>query len=87
MESLVVKIIGSNMPPMHAERYFDEEANVEFIEIKASDISNLVFRNLEPGSSLELHSNDKSLGFFTLFTTRDDLILLAKGELENLLKR
>ncbi|GAL58456.1 hypothetical protein EV102420_11_00260 [Pseudescherichia vulneris NBRC 102420] len=87
MEEIIVTIIGSNFPAMSASKFYDEEDDVEYIEIKGDGISQELFKNISQGTSVELYSELKSLGFYTLITATADMVLLAKGDIANLLKR
>lgn len=87
MDEVIVTIIGSNFPAMSASKFYDEEDDVEYIEIKGDGISQELFKNISQGTSVELYSELKSLGFYTLITATADMILLAKGDMANLLKR
>ena len=86
MEEIIVTIIGSNFPVMPASRFYDEEDDVDYIEIKGDSISQELFRNISQGTSLELHSQLKSLGYYTLITATADMVLLARGDIPNLMQ-
>ncbi|MDY0886297.1 hypothetical protein [Kosakonia sp. CFBP8986] len=87
MDEIIVTIIGSNFPAISASKFYDEEDDVEYIEIKGDGISQELFKNISRGTSVELYSELKSLGFYTLITATADMVLLAKGDIANLLKR
>lgn len=87
MDEVIVTIIGSNFPAISASKFYDEEDDVEYIEIKGDGISKELFKNISQGTSVELYSELKSLGFYTLITATADMVLLAKGDIANLLKR
>jgi len=87
MEEIIVTIIGSNFPAMSASKFYDEEDDVDYIEIKGDGISQALFRNISQGTSVELHSQLKSLGYYTLITATADMVLLAKGDIPKLLQR
>jgi hypothetical protein len=87
MDEIIVTIIGSNFPAISASKFYDEEDDVEYIEIKGDGISQELFKNISQGTSVELYSELKSLGFYTLITATADMVLLAKGDIANLLKR
>lgn len=87
MEEIIVTIIGSNFPAMSASKFYDEEDDVEYIEIKGSGISQALFKNINQGTSLELYSQHKSMGFYTLITATEDMVLLAKGDIPKLLQK
>ncbi|WP_312838476.1 hypothetical protein [Pantoea piersonii] len=87
MEEIIVTVIGSNLPAMPASKFYDQEDDVVYIEIKGDDISQAIFRNISQGTSVELHSQLKSIGFYTLITATADMVLLAKGDIPKLLQR
>ncbi len=87
MEEIIVTIIGSNFPAMLASRIYDEEDEIEYIEIKGDSISQELFKNISQGTSVEIYSQLKSLGFYTLITATVDMVLLAKGDIAGLLKK
>ncbi|WP_313353644.1 hypothetical protein [Kosakonia cowanii] len=87
MDEIIVTIIGSNFPAISASKFYDEEDDVEYIEINGDGISQELFKNISRGTSVELYSELKSLGFYTLITATADMVLLAKGDIANLLKR
>ncbi|MDR6298261.1 hypothetical protein [Pantoea dispersa] len=87
MEEIIVTIIGSNFSAMPASRFYDEEDDVDYIEIKGDGISQALFRNISQGTSVELHSKLKSLGYYTLITATADMVLLARGDIPKLLQR
>ncbi|EMM5580168.1 hypothetical protein RJO02_003888 [Enterobacter hormaechei] len=87
MEEIIVTIIGSNFPAMSASKFYDEEDDVEYIEIKGSGISQELFKNVNQGTSLELYSQHNSMGLYTLITATEDMVLLAKGDIPKLLQK
>jgi len=87
MEEIIVTIIGSNFPAMPASRFYDEEDDVDYIEIKGDGVSHALFKNINQGTSVELYSKSKSMGFYTLITTNEDMVLLAKGDIPKLLQK
>jgi len=86
-EEIIVTIIGSDFPAMSANKFYDEEDDVEYIEIKGDGISQALFKNINQGTSVELHSKLMSMGFYTLITTTDDMVLLAKGDIPKILQK
>ncbi|MFB4893319.1 hypothetical protein ACE3K1_00975 [Enterobacter hormaechei subsp. hoffmannii] len=87
MKEIIVTIIGSNFPAMSASKSYDEEDDIEYVEIKSSGISQALFKNINQGTSLELYSQHKSMGFYTLITATEDMVLLAQGDIPKLLQK
>lgn len=87
MEEIVVTIIGSNFPAMSASTFYDEEDDTEYVEIKSDGISQELFRNIKQGTSVELYSQLKSMGIYTLIGATENMVLLAKGDIPKLLQK
>lgn len=85
-EDIIVTIIGSNFPTVPASRFYDAEDDIDYVEIKGGAISETIFRNISQGTSVELYSQQKSLGFYTLITATTDMVLLARGDISKLLQ-
>lgn len=69
---------------MRADRWHDEEMNIEFLEIAATSFSNIAFRKLEVDMAVDTFIEGDSCGRYTLIVKNEDKFVLAKGELNRM---
>lgn len=86
MEQITVSVVNATSFSLKAEKWSDDVDKVDYIEIQENAISSMVFDKINRGTSIEIFSDGKSLGFFALVAKSQGKIVVAQGDLDSIFR-
>ena len=87
MADVTVSILTPGAFKIKADKWQDEELDIEYLDIDAMPVSQIAFKNIDIGTSVNAFIDGDDCGYYTLIVKNSERYVLAKGEIEKLGKQ
>ncbi|MGC6654194.1 hypothetical protein [Pantoea sp. EEL5] len=86
MSDAIVSVISPKNCPMRADRWKEEDFDIEYLDIEIDLKSLITFNDIPKFSALNAFIDGEDAGFYTLIVKSSERYVLAKGEIDKLYK-
>lgn len=84
MADVTISVIQTGTFKIKADRWRDEEFDIDYLDIEAKSMSNLALGNINVETAVKTFIEGDDCGYYTLIVKNSERYVLAKGEIEKL---
>ncbi|MFP1927419.1 hypothetical protein ACLEE4_01515 [Lonsdalea quercina] len=81
MADVIISIISPGTFKIKADRWRDEESDIDYLDINAVPISNIAFGNINVGTAFKTFIDGDDCGYYQLIIKDTERFVLAKGDI------
>ncbi|WP_263056414.1 hypothetical protein [Pantoea agglomerans] len=86
MADVIISVIQAGAFKIKADRWRDEELDIDYLDIEATPMSNVALGNINIETAVNTFIEGEDCGYYTLIVKDAERYVLAKGEIEKLRK-
>ena len=84
MADVTISVIQAGTFKIKADRWRDEEFDIDYLDIEAKPMSNIALGNINVRTAVQTFIEGNDCGYYTLIVKDAERYVLAKGEIEKL---
>lgn len=86
MADVTISVIQAGTFKIKADRWRDEELDIDYLDIEATPMSNVALGNINFETAVNTFIEGENCGYYKLIVKDAERYVLAKGEIEKLRK-